>query len=148
MVCTDGLDPHPLPSPIKLCILKLVPKGMSLEVFFSTLYYCCLFRENLHTSVKAQWPIITVTLRQGYVFIGVCDSVHGGGGVSQHALGHTPPPDGHCSGRYASYWNGFLLTLICGDLNMNIAFLRLDNVTLVFVSKLRPQIQLKCWICT
>ena len=22
---------------------------------------------------------------------------------------HTPPPDGHCSGRYASYWNAFLL---------------------------------------
>ena len=23
-----------------------------------------------------------------------------------------PPPDGHCSGRYASYWNAFLLNLI------------------------------------
>ena len=55
-----------------------------------------------------------------------------GGGVSQHALGHTPLPGqtpplgrdpgrhppgrhthipsayGHCSGRYASYWNAFL----------------------------------------
>ena len=36
------------------------------------------------------------------------------GGVSQQALGQTPrmqtppPPDGHCSGRYASYWNSFL----------------------------------------
>ena len=32
---------------------------------------------------------------------------HPPGQVSQHALGQTPP-DGHCSGRYASYWNAFL----------------------------------------
>ena len=48
-----------------------------------------------------------------------------GGGVSQHALGQTPPrktsprqtppsPEGHCSGRYASYWNAFLLVLLLG----------------------------------
>ena len=33
------------------------------------------------------------------------------GCVSQHALRQTPPPppaDGHCNGRYASYWNAFL----------------------------------------
>ena len=31
-------------------------------------------------------------------------------GVSgRHPPGQTPPPpDGHCSGRYASYWNAFL----------------------------------------
>ena len=23
---------------------------------------------------------------------------------------HPPPPDDHCSGQYASYWNGFLFT--------------------------------------
>ena len=28
--------------------------------------------------------------------------------VIQHALGQTPSPDGHCNGRYASYWNAFL----------------------------------------
>ena len=47
-----------------------------------------------------------------------CLSVHRGGGVhtplGRHPLGrHTPPgrhpPGGHCSGRYASYWNAFLL---------------------------------------
>ena len=46
--------------------------------------------------------------------------------VSQHALGQTSslcipvyigadtplPPDGHCSGWYASYWNAFLLSNI------------------------------------
>ena len=33
-----------------------------------------------------------------------------GGVVSQHALTQTPPPaDGYCCGRYASYWNAFLL---------------------------------------
>ena len=27
----------------------------------------------------------------------------------RHPLGrHPPPPDGHCSGRYATYWNAFL----------------------------------------
>ena len=33
------------------------------------------------------------------------------GVVSQHALRQRPPPgrDGHCCGRYASYWNAFLL---------------------------------------
>ena len=30
------------------------------------------------------------------------------GGVSQHALRQTPPADGYCCGRYASYWNAFL----------------------------------------
>ena len=35
-----------------------------------------------------------------------------GGGVSQHTLNQTPPPaDGYCWGRYASYWNAFLLLL-------------------------------------
>ena len=40
----------------------------------------------------------------------VCHSVHGAGGVypSMHWGRHPPPPDGHCSGRYASYWNAFL----------------------------------------
>ena len=34
-----------------------------------------------------------------------------GQGVFQHALRQTPPPpaDGYCCGRYASYWNAFLL---------------------------------------
>ena len=36
----------------------------------------------------------------------VKDSVHRGGGVSQHALEQTPPQG---SGRYVSYWNAFLL---------------------------------------
>ena len=58
------------------------------------------------------------------MFSQVCvrDSVHkGGGGVY---LGRHPPkadilsqadtpPDGHCSGRYASYWNAFLLFMMC-----------------------------------
>ena len=41
--------------------------------------------------------------------------VHGpaGGFVSQHALRQTPlGRDGYCCGRYASYWNSFLLELI------------------------------------
>ena len=35
------------------------------------------------------------------------------GGVSQHALRQTPPVDGYPRGRYASYWNAFLLIMTC-----------------------------------
>ena len=31
-----------------------------------------------------------------------------GGCLPQCMLGYTPPADGYCSGRYASYWNAFL----------------------------------------
>ena len=30
-----------------------------------------------------------------------------------------PPPDGYCSGRYASYWNAFLLKIVFDVLNLN-----------------------------
>ena len=78
-------------------------------------------------------------LRQGNIFTGVCQSFCSKGGVSQHALGKTlpsqtppplgrhplgrhplgrqypgqtsPPADGYCSGRYAFYWNAFLLLI-------------------------------------
>ena len=55
-----------------------------------------------------------VILSQAYVK----NSVHGGGGwcLPQCMLGYTaplgqtpPPADGYCCGRYASYWNAFLL---------------------------------------
>ena len=36
---------------------------------------------------------------------------YSGGGVC--ALWR-PPPDGYCCGRYASYWNAFLLLIYCG----------------------------------
>ena len=68
-------------------------------------------------------------LRKGNVFTSVCQEFcpQGAGGclpgggcpgpgsgvcVSQYALRQTPPPlpaDGYCCGRYASYWNAFLL---------------------------------------
>ena len=73
-------------------------------------------------------------LREGNVFTGVCDSVHGGvpgpggclftggclvlgGACSGGGLllapgeGGVPggdPPNGYCCGQYASYWNAFL----------------------------------------
>ena len=45
-------------------------------------------------------------LGQGYIFTGVCDSVHAGAS-SRGCLVETPR-DGYCCGRYASYWNAFL----------------------------------------
>ena len=71
-------------------------------------------------------------LGQGYIFTGVCDSVHGGGcllsggsgpggggdvcsqgvpgpgGVSGPGGVPGGDPPGYCCGRYASYWNAFL----------------------------------------
>ena len=35
--------------------------------------------------------------------------------VSQHALRQTPPAHGYCCGRYASYWNGFLLSIVSNE---------------------------------
>ena len=43
-------------------------------------------------------------LGKGYIFTDVCDPVHGRGEV----LVDTPRDD-YCCGRYASYWNTFLL---------------------------------------
>ena len=60
---------------------------------------------------------------EGYIFTRVCLSTGGcpgpgpGGGVSQHALRQTPPADGYCCGRYASYWNVFLLEFFLKKLN-------------------------------
>ena len=69
----------------------------------------------------------TTKLRQGNVFTPVCHSVHRGVSAPVHAGIHallgrhpspgqsplpwadTPSPGGHCSGRYASYLNAFLL---------------------------------------
>ena len=80
-------------------------------------------------------------LREGYVFTCVCDFVHRGvvsqhalqgsrpkpreevegsggclqahtrRGVSLHALRQTLLADGYCCGRYASYWNTYLLLI-------------------------------------
>ena len=89
--------------------------------------------EKKTKSLKA----ISLPLRQGNVFTPMCDSVHGGvwqtppgeisipPGQTPNPTGQTPPPGqtppwadiplgtpaprgGHCSGRYASYWNAFL----------------------------------------
>ena len=78
-------------------------------------------------------------LGQGYIFAGVCDSVNGGGvlpggvlppggegassGRDTSSLGGSVPGgawwrhprDGHCCGRYASYWNAFLFSKIFAE---------------------------------
>ena len=56
---------------------------------------------------------------------GVCPGPHLGGaqawgGVSQHALRQTPPADGYCCGRYASYWNAFLLFMLSADVTCKL----------------------------
>ena len=51
--------------------------------------------------------LLVTQLWQGNAFTSVCHSVHREG-VWQ---ADTPPPDGQCSRRYASYWNAFLLSI-------------------------------------
>ena len=89
-----------------------------------------------HLRVSVVHRIFTVRKRScgKVMFSQACvkNSVHGGG-VSHDALGQTPPPgacwdthtpgrtspgrtpppppDGHCNGRYASYWNTFLFII-------------------------------------
>ena len=61
------------------------------------------------------------TVRNVVVFTPVCQSFcsQEGRGVSGRHPAQTPPPpnpDGHCSGRYVSYWNAFLFTIIYEEL--------------------------------
>ena len=76
---------------------------------------------------------------EGYVFTGICLSTGGplggsapggpgpggggawSGGVGIPACTEADPPgkDGYCCGRYASYWNAFLLVLVVSTLKGN-----------------------------
>ena len=87
-------------------------------------------------------------LGQGYVFTGVCDSVHRGGvcltacwdatppeqtppsilGADTHPWSRHPLPRRACweirsmHGRYASYWNAILLNILIPVINPNQCF--------------------------
>ena len=63
------------------------------------------------------------SLGQGNIFIGVCQEFcsqggawswgvpgRGGGAFSRGGVPGGDPPDGYCCGRYAAYWNAFLLS--------------------------------------
>ena len=91
------------------------------------------YNEHLHTtsSVTTNTHLQAVSslallppamkLGQGYIFTGVCHSVNRGGVVPAPGGGLVPggllpggawwrpPPNSHYCGRYASYWNAFLL---------------------------------------
>ena len=82
-------------------------------------------------------------LGQGNVFTGVCDSVHRGGCLPQCMLGyhpaplqqswHPPPQEADCgiqstSGRYASYWNAFLVEI-------QLLWTKFQFITILFESK-------------
>ena len=48
---------------------------------------------------------------QRNIFTGVCDSVHGGGGVPPNFRGGVSTGIRSTFGRYTSYWNAFLLLI-------------------------------------
>ena len=98
------------------------PMGLVLVSFISVQY------EHLHTFLSNPFfisvgvgVVITVFLQpatklgQGYVFTGVCDSVHmGGSAPGGPAVGGGSgdlPRVGYCCRRYASYWDAFLFIL-------------------------------------
>ena len=63
-------------------------------------------------------------LRKGNVFTPVCQSFCSGGvsgpvhaGIRHPTGRHPPPKDGYCCGRYASYWNAFLLIILLTPCN-------------------------------
>ena len=57
--------------------------------------------------VENKFLLPSTKLRQGNIFTGFCHSVHRGRGhVWRGSM--RARRDGHCSGRYASYWNAFL----------------------------------------
>ena len=70
---------------------------------------------------------------EGQIIFDIFDILQQVGGMySVHTGVYTPghtlpladtPPDGHCSGRYASYWNAFLLWQ---KLTKNYSWLRLE----------------------
>ena len=52
-----------------------------------------------------------------------------GGGGHMHGREHACRRDGHCSGRYASYWNAFLSCIISELLAIHFGFKLIDFKT-------------------
>ena len=86
------------------------------------------------------------------LFHDIChrNSDHREGDASQHALGQTPPRQtppwanplgGHCSGRYASYWNAFLSYHVlsnCNPANFNCRIcIFISNASKIYVKRER-----------
>ena len=110
-------------------------------------------------------------LRQGNVFTGVCQSFCSqcsqGGSVWQtppwadiprqtppfrHPLPSAcwdTPPGGHCSGRYASYWNAFLFSIsvqfVSEDLQVKTEFIRLLKLEIEFVKMVKVTNHMTLW---
>ena len=99
-------------------------------VSFSSRWYNCnewserfVDEGTLIVTYTAPFIPSATSLRQGNVFTRVCDSVHrrrgGAGRQADTPLGrYPPPPDSHCSGWYASYWNAFLFFI-----QLNLSFM-------------------------
>ena len=79
-------------------------------------------RQHVHEEYIFQKKKFTVRKRSCgkamFLHLSVSHSVHGGGGVclpsacwDTHPRAGQTSPGGQCSGRYASYWNAFLLFL-------------------------------------
>ena len=78
-------------------VSRLTPGGLQAHTWGD-------FQARTHGGLQAHtWGCLQAQTQGGL-------QAHTQGGVSQHALRQTPTPmDGYCRGRYASYWNAFLL---------------------------------------
>ena len=137
MVCSHCLTSRPIQTPIPIKMGCKVPGSTSPTTGTAVDLSTCIASVSSSTtklcsSLRFYNANIIFTGRyvvaQGYIFTPVCHSVHRGVCISactgthppaQCMLGYTPgqippwadiphPPNGHWSGRYASYWNAFL----------------------------------------
>ena len=100
-----GLERCPYFTVNQLCRQQFVACGFMYR-------HRCTMKEPSYSLVPLLPSAIVVA--KGHVFTPVCDSVHGGG---MHGKGGGRAcvcgrRDGHCSGRYTSYWNAFLSCMV------------------------------------
>ena len=112
--------------------MKKIAPGVS-EVCLCTLHLFPFDMSHAHNHYPLNNYRPQTKLRKGYVFTPVCHSVHRGGGICPSGFWNTPPwadtplakhppggdpaADGYCCGRYASYWNAFLLVNTFSELH-------------------------------
>ena len=130
-------DPSSELDRVRAVVNRLSTRKVHLLEIFTSIRESPTFLSNLPCTMPSRGFLPPAKkLGQGYIFTGVCDSVHGGvpgrgvpaprgvpglerclvlgggcllqGGAALGGCLVETPRDGYCRGRYASYWNAFL----------------------------------------